>query len=171
MSLQTMEINSTQIVFDKQKTKEYRTNYNNPCDCQDCRNYYKNIENNTELLDFLEKFGIDFNRAEEVFSWDLDNNINSLIHHEAYYGVFGNIEGEEFEFEKFGIEISFAKAVSVPHDREGEYFWICIKGDFSYVLEEEREIFENVNILSGFLSEKKRKSAFIKRLKSIIVKK
>ena len=30
MSLQTMEINSTQIVFDKNKTKEYRTNYNNP---------------------------------------------------------------------------------------------------------------------------------------------
>ena len=171
MSLQTMEINSTQIVFDKNKTKEYRTNYNNPCDCQDCRNYYKNIENNIELLDFLGKFGIDFNRAEEVISWDLDNNKNSLIHHEAYYGVFGNVEGEEFDFEKFGVEISFAKVVSVPNDREGEYFWICIKGDFTYVLEEEREIFENVNVLSKFFSKKNEKLAFIKRVKSIFMKK
>ena len=60
MSLQTIEINSTKIIFDKNKTKEYRTDYNKPCDCQNCRNYYKIIENNTELLDFLEGFGIDF---------------------------------------------------------------------------------------------------------------
>ena len=47
MSLQSIVINSVQITFDKDKTKEYRTNYNNPCECQNCRNYYKNIENNT----------------------------------------------------------------------------------------------------------------------------
>ena len=35
--------NQLKIVFDKDKTKEYRTEFNKPCDCQDCRNYYKNI--------------------------------------------------------------------------------------------------------------------------------
>ena len=53
MSLQTIEINSVKIIFDKEKTKEYRTDFNRPCDCQDCRNYYKNIQNNFELVEFL----------------------------------------------------------------------------------------------------------------------
>ena len=136
MPLQAIEINSTEIIFDKNKTEEYRTDYNNPCNCQNCRNYYKNIESNTELLKFLEGFGVDFNHAEEVFSWNLSNDRNSLIHHEGYYGVFGNLEGEDFDLEKYGVKISFAKDVYVPCDREGEFFWICISGDFSYILKE-----------------------------------
>ena len=87
MSLQTIEINSVKIIFDKEKTKEYRTDFNKPCDCQDCRNYYKNIQNNFELVEFLSGFGIDYNCTEEVFSWDLGNDNDALIHHEGYYGV------------------------------------------------------------------------------------
>ena len=140
MSSQTIEINSVKIIFDKEKTKEYRTDFNKPCDCQDCRNYYKHIERNKELVEFLNSFGIDYYCTEEVFSWEWENNSNSLIHHEGYYGVFGKIEGNEVDFEKFGVKISFQKGVSVPCDRTGEYFWICIEGDFSYILDEEREL-------------------------------
>lgn len=139
MSLQTVEINSAKITFDKEKTKAYRTAINNPCDCQDCRNYYKHIESNKELIEFLNAFGIDFTCTEEVFSWDLGNDNESLIHHEGYYGVFGRIEGEEFDFEKFGVKIIFQKGASVPCDRTGEYFWICVEGEFPYILDEERE--------------------------------
>ena len=85
-------------------------------------------------------FGVDYNCTEEVFSWDLGNDEDSLIHHEGYYGVFGKIEGEEFEFEKFGVKITFQKGASVPCDRTGEYFWICIEGDLPYILEEERDL-------------------------------
>ena len=60
----------------------------------------------------------------------------------ALEDVLANINGEDFEIDKFGVKISFAKDVSVPHDREGEYFWICISGDFPYVLDEGREIFK-----------------------------
>ena len=67
-------------------------------------------------------------------------NNNSLIHHEGYYGVFGKIEGEEFDFEKFGVKVTFQKGASVPCDRTGEYFWICIEGDLPYILEEERDL-------------------------------
>ena len=97
MYLQSVEINSVKITFDKEKTKEYRTDFNKPCDCQDCRNYYKHIEENKGLREFLCGFGIDYNCTEEVFSWDWENDNNSLIHHEGYYGVFGKIEGEEFD--------------------------------------------------------------------------
>lgn len=140
MSLQSVEINSVKITFDKEKTKEYRTNFNKPCDCQNCRNYYKHIEENKNLVEFLSEFGIDYNCTEEVFSWDLGNDEDSLIHHEGYYGVFGKIEGEEFDFEKFGVKVTFQKGASVPCDRTGEYFWICIEEDFPYILEEERDL-------------------------------
>ena len=40
---------SVKIFFDKEKTQKNITHYNEPCDCQDCRNYYKNIESNKEV--------------------------------------------------------------------------------------------------------------------------
>ena len=140
MSYQSIDINSDNIIFDKEKTKEYRTDFNKPCSCQDCRNFYKHIENNSELIDFLSIFGIDYTCTEEVFSWDWENDKDSLIHHEGYYGVFGKIDGEEFDIEKYGVNISFQKGASVPCDRTGEFFWICVSGDFPYILEEEREM-------------------------------
>ena len=164
MSLQTIEINSVKITFDKEKTKAYRTGYNNPCDCQYCRNYYKHIENNRELVEFLNDFGIDYTSTDEVFSWDLGNDNDSLIYHEAYYGVFGKIEGEEFDFEKFGLKVTFQKGASVPCDRTGEYFWICIEGEFPYILDEERD-------LPITFSQKLQKLGIISKIKSIFKRK
>ena len=163
MSLQTVKINSAKIIFDKEKTREYRTDFNKPCDCQDCRNFYKHIESNSELVEFLRGFGIDFNCTEEVFSWDLGNDKDSLIHHEGYYGVFGKIEGEEFDFEKFGVKITFQKGAFVPCDRTGEFFWICVEGDFLYILDEERE-------LPISFSQKIEKLGIVKAIKSTFKK-
>ena len=59
MSWQTLIINDVKISFDKDKTKEHRTDFNRPCDCQDCRNYYKHMEQNKDLLEFLGGFGVD----------------------------------------------------------------------------------------------------------------
>lgn len=160
MPLQTIEINSVKITFNKEKTKEYRTDFNKPCACQDSRNYYKHIESNSELVEFLSSFGIDYNCAEEVLSWDLENDNNSLIHHEGYYGVFGKIEGEELDFEKFGAKITFQKVSFVPCDRTGEYFWICVAGGFPYILNEERD-------LPLSLSQNVKKSKFISMIKTI----
>lgn len=151
MPWQTIKINSAQIKFDRERTKEHRTDFNKPCECLECRNYYKHIENNIELVEFLSGFGVDYNCTEEVFSWKIENNRASLIHHEAYYGIYGKIEGEELYFEKFGVKIAFVKNESFPHDRVGEYFWICIEGDFPYLHEGKRE-----------------KSSFVNKIKSIL---
>ena len=64
MSFENVEIKSVKITFDKYKTKEYRTDFNKPCDCQNCRNYYKHIEENQKLVEFLSEFGIDYNCTE-----------------------------------------------------------------------------------------------------------
>ena len=140
MSLQTLEINSVKITFNKEKTREYRTDFNKPCNCQNCKNYYKHIANNSGLMDYLKHFGVDYRCAEEVFSWSRENDKDSLIHHEGYYGVFGKIEGEDFDFERFGVKITFQKGTLVPCDRTEEYFWICVEGDFPYILDEERDL-------------------------------
>ena len=164
MSLQSVAIKSSVITFDKDKTREHRTDVNMPCDCQDCRNFYKHIERNAELVAFLSGFGIDYNCTEEVFSWDLENDNNSLIHHEGYYGVFGKINGEELDYEQFGVKITFQSGAPVPCDRDGEYFWICVEGDFAYILDEERD-------LPITFSQKIQKSNIINKIKSIFKKK
>lgn len=139
MAFQKIEINSTRILFDSEVTNGHRTDHNKPCDCQNCRNYYRIVEGNPELIAFLSDFGVEFHHTEEVMSWDLDNRPEGLIRHEAYYGVSGRLEGEETAIQRFGVEITFAKGAIVPTDLEGEYFWIRIAGDFPYVLEEERD--------------------------------
>ena len=163
MSWRTIEMNAVTISFDREKTKEHRTDINSPCDCQSCKNYYKHIENNSELVEFLRAFGIDYRCAEEVFSWDLENDIHSQIHHEGYYGVFGKID-RETDIEKFGVKITFQKGASVPCDRTGHYFWICIEGDFPYILDEERALpipfsqkAEKFNIVKAIMSIFKKK--------------
>ncbi len=139
MPLHVAEINSVKIVFDKEKTKKHRTEYNEPCRCLDCRNFRKNIQQNRELLEFLAYFGVDYRYAEEVFSWELNEKENSFIHSQGYYGVFGEFEGEEFSFERYGVKIAFSKEGGIPYDREGEFFWIIVEGDFPYILDEERK--------------------------------
>ncbi len=160
MSLNTTEINSAKIIFDKGKTKAYRNSFNSPCDCQGCRNYYKNIEDNNELIEFLNAFGIDYRYSDEVFSWELGDEISSFIHYEGYYGVFGCFDGDDFDYESFEVKITFSKGASVPHNRTGEYFWICIEGDFPYLLDEKRD-------LTIPFSQESKKSSFINILKSI----
>lgn len=139
MPMQTLTFENTTLVFDREKSINHKTENNSPCSCQDCRNYNENIKNNPELISFLSGLGVDFNRPEEVFSYDIGEDADSLINSTAYYGVFGKIEGDEVHIQKFGVNISFEKGASVPNDREDEFFWVVVEGDFPYVLDEERD--------------------------------
>ena len=151
MAMQIIELNGTQITFDKEKTKLHRTDYNEPCDCQGCRNYYQHIAENGKLLAFLSEFGVEHNHAEEVMSFDLGDDADSQIHHVAYYAVFGMIEKEiKFEYDQFDVDITFEKAATGPYDRtaintdrEEPCFWIVVEDIVPYVLDEKREITEN----------------------------
>lgn len=137
--MKTMEVHSVKVVYDKEKTENYRTEYNKPCICSMCQNYYRNIENNQELISFLSEFGIDYRYTEEIFSYDLGDKKDSWISSEAYYGVEGDFDGEGFSFEQCGLKISFVKGANIPHDRAGKYFWIIVNGVFPYILEEEKD--------------------------------
>ena len=152
MSLQTMEINSVKITFDKEQTKEHRTIMNNPCDCQDCRNYYQYVAGNRELVAFLDSFGVDYHCAEELMSFSLGEESDSEIHHIAFYTVVGTIEKEiKLEHDQFGMDISFEKAATDAFDRTAintdcpePYFWIVVEDIVPYVLDEKRDIPESI---------------------------
>ena len=140
MSLQTIEINSAKITFDKEKTKTYRTEYNKPCDCQDCRNYYKNIENKIGLVNFLADFGVDYSRAEEIMPVDLGNEKESLINYSAYYCVVGSISKEiSVKKEDFSVSFGVSSNINVGHEIADDYFFIVVDIDLPYILDEERE--------------------------------
>lgn len=172
MAMQTIELNGTQITFDKEKTKLHRTSYNEPCDCQDCRNYYQYVAGNRELVAFLDSFGVDYHCDEEVMSFDLGDDADSQIHHVAYYAVFGMIEKEiKFEYDQFGVDITFEKAATGPYDitaintdREEPYFWIIVKDTVPYILDEERDMPET-------FFQKLKKSKFMRILKSFFAPK
>lgn len=151
MAMQIIELNGTQITFDKENTKLHRTSYNEPCDCQDCRNYYQYVADNRELVTFLNSFGVDYHCAEELMSFTLGEEPDSKIHHIAYYTVFGTIEKEiKLEHDQFGMDISFEKAATDAFDRTAintdcpePYFWLVVEDIVPYVLDEKREITEN----------------------------
>ena len=141
MSLQTIEIKSAKIIFDKEKTKAYRTDFNKPCDCQDCRNYYKNIESNVELTNFLGEFGVDYLRAEEIMPIDLGREKESLINYSAYYCVVGSINKEvSIKKENFSVSFGICSNINVGHEITDDYFFIVIDIDLPYILDEEREL-------------------------------
>lgn len=148
MEFQNIKINDVNIIFDKEKTMNYRTEFNKPCDCQGCQNYYANLLANNELILFLNDFGIDVCHTEEVFYWDWTNDNDTLTHYEGYYGVFGEFSGEDFCIEKCGAKIKFSQnsEININTDKEEKYFWAIIEADFPYILDEEREItFNNTN--------------------------
>lgn len=114
MPMHTLTLENTTIVFYREKSLNYKTENNSPCSCQDCRNYNVNIKNKPELISFLSGLGVDYNRPEEVLSYDIGENSDSSIHSTAYYGVFGKIDGDEVHIQKFGVSISFEKGSACP---------------------------------------------------------
>ena len=141
MSLQTIEINSVKITFDKEKTKEYRTDSNTLCDCKDCRNYYKNHQNNLELKEFLADFGVDYTRAEEIMLIDLGKEKESLINYSAYYCVVGSIcEEISLNKENYSVFFGISSNINVGHEITDDFFFIVINIDLPYILDEEREL-------------------------------
>ena len=141
MSSQEMIINKFRILFDKEKTQNNQTDYNRPCDCQDCRNYYKNIENNEELIDFLTGFGINYLRPEEITPYNLGNEKDSLIYYRAYYSVVGVLDSKFcVNKESFSASFETQNNINVGHEISEDYFFIVIDINLPFVLDEEREL-------------------------------
>ncbi len=152
--IQTVTVNGTNVTFDKEKTSFYQKENISGCTCEGCRNFHKTVKINKELSCFLAQFGIDCELTDEVFWYDMGKGEAFYYDSDGYYGVCGDFDGNEFSFEKYGVEIFFLKTAELPVEREDEHFYIRIKGNFPLVLDENER-------------DNRRSCGFVKRIKAI----
>ena len=123
---------------DIEKTKEYYKSHS-LCNCIYCRNFYAQIEGKfPKLTDFLNEFGVDISRPDEIFSAEMGNYIDYVS---IIYTVCGNVK----TMGKFEIDIQDNLFLSLvvtdgavsPNEQIGEYFTISVMSiELPWVLDE-----------------------------------
>lgn len=84
---------------DIEKTKEY---YNSKylCDCNECQNYYRQVKSRFPIIEmFLEQFGIDISRPDEICSTFDKGEVD-------YHAVSYTVVGECVELGKYEFDIN-----------------------------------------------------------------
>ncbi len=125
---------------DIEKTKEYYAQHS-LCDCVGCRNFYEQItQKYLYLNDFLQKFGIDISRPDELGWGDLSDG--TLDYHFVAYTVCGSI----LEHDKYEIDIQDNTFVSIvadnnnapPNEQKSDnYFVLMVYGiQLPYIINE-----------------------------------
>ena len=94
------------------------------CDCPSCRNYYKAIRTKPNLLTFLDLFGIDADRPEELYGWS-DDAAKTLTYN-AWYAVSGEFAGDKILINIDGIEIGLFSNTA-DTEKNTPFFWLNIK--------------------------------------------
>ncbi len=145
-----IEIENKEFYVNIDATMEYYKTHS-ICDCVGCKNFYIQISDKyPKLKMFLEKFGVDITRPDEILSIDFENDID---YYEVYYTVNGTIIGkvrpedndyvshyrEDIKFEiEDGTPIKvFADYSFIPNEQKEDYFTLIVTGiDLPYILDE-----------------------------------
>lgn len=112
---------------DRDKTFKYYTTHA-LCDCDGCQNFYKQIKGLfPELEDFLDKFGVDIAKPDEMPWYDIDNHIQ----YTPYYTVTGKIEKINTQKMDIGnLNVVFYQSGSpytdIPNEQTEPYFIIGV---------------------------------------------
>lgn len=133
-------IQKDEYVFsvDVEKTQEYYKTHS-ICDCVCCRNYYAQIKNKLpKLNDFLNEFGVDISRPDEILSVEMNNYIDYI---NVDYTVCGNIKSMgEYEidiYDNLFLSIVVTNGFASPNEQTGEYFTISVMQiELPWVLDE-----------------------------------
>ena len=115
------------FTVDIEKTKEYY-NTHSLCDCVCCRNYYKQIEQELpKLKEFLDNFGVDISKPDEIMSIENEGFIDYL---NVDYTVCGNvINMSEYEidiYDKLFLNVIVTEGFASPNEQTGEYFTLSV---------------------------------------------
>lgn len=122
-----IEKDAHKFSVDIEKTKEYY-NTHSLCDCVCCRNYYKQIEQELpKLKEFLDNFGVDIAKPDEIMSVENEGYIDYL---NVDYTVCGNvINMSEFEidiYDKLFLNVIVTEGFASPNEQTGEYFTLSV---------------------------------------------
>lgn len=134
-----LELEGKKFDLDIEKTKKYYTTHS-LCNCVGCRNFYMQSKQKFPLLNiFLEKFGVDISKPDEIVWGDvIDDELDYMV---VYYTVNGKI----LETDQYEIDISDTTFLSIivengyiPNNQEtDDYFIVSVYGIvLPYILEE-----------------------------------
>ena len=122
-----IEKDNYKFYVDIEKTKEYY-NTHSLCDCVCCRNYYKQIEQELpKLKEFLDDFGVDISKPDEIMSVENEGFIDYL---NVDYTVCGNvINMSEYEidiYDNLFLNVVVTEGFASPNEQTGEYFTLSV---------------------------------------------
>lgn len=122
-----IEKDNYKFSVDIEKTKEYY-NTHSLCDCVCCHNYYKQIEQELpKLKEFLDSFGVDISKPDEIMSVENEGFIDYL---NVDYTVCGNvINMAEYEidiYDKLFLNVIVTEGFASPNEQTGEYFTLSV---------------------------------------------
>ena len=122
-----IEKNNYKFYVDIEKTKEYY-NTHSLCDCVCCRNYYKQIEQELpKLKEFLDNFGVDIAKPDEIMSVENEGFIDYL---NVDYTVCGNvINMSEYEidiYDNLFLNVIVTEGFASPNEQTGDYFTLSV---------------------------------------------
>ena len=122
-----IEKDNYKFSVDIEKTKEYY-NTHSLCDCVCCRNYYKQIEQELpKLKEFLDDFGVDISKPDEIMS---DENEGFIDYLNVDYTVCGNVINiSEYEidiYDKLFLNVIVTEGFASPNEQTGEYFTLSV---------------------------------------------
>lgn len=134
----TIKINEYIFSVDTKKTREYYKSHF-LCECVRCRNYYAQIKDRLpKLAEFLNEFGIDISRPDEIFSFEKDDSIYYI---NIDYSVCGHIEtmgsSDIIVKDNLLLNIDITNGFVSPNEQTGEYFTISVTSiELPWVLDE-----------------------------------
>lgn len=123
---------------DVEKTNEYYQTHA-LCDCVCCRNYYPQIKKALpKLAEFLNEFGVDIERPDEICSVESNNTIDYI---NVDYTVCGNVQTMgQYEIDiqdHLFLSLVITDGFASPNEQVGEYFTISVMNiELPWVLDE-----------------------------------
>ena len=143
---ETVIINDRSFLIDKYATSHYITQYNEPCDCAYCRNYFRAIQENFVVLDFLSKLSVNVGRPEECM--EIETNYSTkMLHYIVWYSVTGQTENSVTvnlsDDITVKISLSSDNRLSPNTDHIDDYFWICIDLWLPWAMDEDISKFKS----------------------------
>ncbi len=139
MEAETVIIKDCKFLVDKNATANYFTEFNAPCDCTYCRNYFKAVQSVPSVINFLNIFSVNVNRPDECIELDVDFKTKTLL-----YSVWYSVIGETEQSTKIQLLSDATAEILLPNnefspntEHDDNYFWICLEMRLPWSLNED----------------------------------
>ena len=112
---------------DIERTKEYY-NTHSLCDCACCRNFYAQVEKTLpKFKAFLNDFGVDIAKPDEISSIETDNCIDYLSVDYTVCGEILNLSEYEIDiYDNLFLSIVVSDGFVSPNEQSGPYFTLSV---------------------------------------------